>query len=91
MQVSIDVVLHKLESELAAARQQQSKAKMREHLAAVRALCDIVLAEQEETYIQSAPIVSPQRPIPAAPAPVFSPTPVPLKEEGANGGSLLDF
>lgn len=88
MQVSVEAVLNKLTSELAAARQQHNAVKVREHLAAIRALCDLVLEEQQE--IQPAPAtVLEQRPIHTAPS--FSPAPVLLKEEGANGGSLLDF
>lgn len=89
MQVSVEAVLNKLTSELAAARQQQNTAKVREHLAAIRALCDLILEEQQET--QAAPVILEQRPVYTAPAPTFSPAPVLLKEEGANGGSLLDF
>jgi hypothetical protein len=87
MQVSVEAVLNKLTSELAAAKQQHNTLKVREHLAAIRALCDLVLEEQEG--VQAAPAVLEQRPIHTAPS--FSPTPVLLKEEGANGGSLLDF
>lgn len=88
MQVSVEAVLNKLTSELAAARQQHNAAKVREHLAAIRALCDLVLEEQQE--VQSAPATMLEsRPISTAPS--FSPAPVLLKEEGANGGSLLDF
>lgn len=88
MQVSVEAVLNKLTSELAAAKQQHNTAKVREHLAAIRALCDLVLEEQQEVQAAPATMLG-QRPIHSAPS--FSPTPVPLKEEGANGGSLLDF
>jgi hypothetical protein len=88
MQVSVEAVLNKLTSEVAAARQQHNTAKVREHLAAIRALCDLVLEEQQEAQIAPAAMLE-QRPIHTAPS--FSPAPVPLKEEGANGGSLLDF
>ena len=88
MQVSVEAVLNKLTSEVAAARQQHNTAKVREHLAAIRALCDLVLEEQQE--VQAAPTtVLEQRPVHTSPS--FSPAPVLLKEEGANGGSLLDF
>jgi len=64
-------------------------AKMRESLAAIRALCDLLL-EGENQPTESAP--APRAvPLSASPAPQPVLSQKKLEEEGANGDSLFEF
>ncbi|MCP8968013.1 YwdI family protein [Ectobacillus ponti] len=81
MQISAEQIVMKMTQELAAA--QQEPAKLREHVAAVRALCDLLL-EAQPAALPASPVM------PAVPQPMFRTMPLPAKEEDG-GGSLLDF
>jgi hypothetical protein len=51
--ISIATVLAKMEAELRRARAADSPQRVREHVAAVRALCDLVLEEEEKREVPS--------------------------------------
>jgi hypothetical protein len=84
--ISIATILAKMEEELRRARAADNPQRVREHVAAVRALCDLVLEEGEK------------REMPAVSLPETAPL---LIRQGkgervdiggdANGPSLLDF
>jgi Family of unknown function (DUF5327) len=84
--ISIAAILVKMEEELRRAKAADSPQRVREHVAAVRALCDLVLEEEEK------------REMPAVSLPEAAPL---LLRQGkgeridigddANGSSLLDF
>ena len=64
-------------------------AKMRESLAAIRALCDLVLEGENQP---AASALAPRAiPLSASPAPQPVLTEKKLVEEGANGDSLFEF
>ncbi|MFX3625037.1 MAG: YwdI family protein [Ectobacillus sp.] len=85
MQVSIDAILNKMAKELALAQQtKQDIQKIREHVMAIRTLCDLVLEEQKEAR-PAQPQFAPQA---IAPASIKLPY---FEEDDANGDSLLDF
>jgi hypothetical protein len=84
--ISIAAILAKMEEELRRAKAVDSPQRVREHVAAVRALCDLVLEEEEK------------REMPAVSLPEAAP--LLLRQgkgeridigDGANGPSLLDF
>ncbi|MFD3446770.1 YwdI family protein [Microbacteriaceae bacterium 4G12] len=91
MQVSIDTILAKMAKEIATTQQyKHDSQKVREHITAIRTLCELLLDEHGD--IEVAPRVTP------APAPALTPAQMPLssrnayaEEDGANGTSLLDF
>lgn len=82
MHIPIGVILNKIESELSLAKQEQHSERVREHLAAVRTLCDIVLDVKHETTSSK---VSPSTTDIKAVQRVYE------EEDDANGNSLLDF
>ena len=93
MQISSDKILNKMASEIAKAKGSDSH-KAKEHLLVVRALCDLLLEEQPEASAYVEPtlrtnVVAPQMPV--QPMASFSGEPVYVKEDDANGNSLLDF
>ncbi|HDX9579354.1 YwdI family protein [Bacillus cytotoxicus] len=93
MQISSDKILNKMAGEIAKAKGSDSH-KAKEHLLVVRALCDLLLDEQTgaSVYVEptlKANVVAPQMPI--QPIASFSGEPVYVKEDDANGNSLLDF
>ncbi|ENQ3106805.1 YwdI family protein [Bacillus cereus] len=92
MQISSDKILNKMASEIAKAKGSDSR-KAKEHLLVVRALCDLLLEEQPEAsaYVETlrTNVVAPQMSV--QPMASFSGEPVYVKEDDANGNSLLDF
>lgn len=87
--ITQQTILRQMETLVAEARQANSEQQAREKFAAIKALCDVVLAEQSVSKPQVlAPTISNQ-------APVFSqPVAIPaqkLHEDDANGDSLFDF
>lgn len=85
MTIPSERILTEIEKHLERARP-ENPANMRETLAAIRALCDVVLEDGLE---------EPEPGIPALPrTPKASPLRMqetPIKEDGANGDSLFDF
>jgi hypothetical protein len=91
MNISMDTILNKLAKELSLTEQQKhNPQKVREHLVAIRTLCDLILDEEREAEVRSVPLPEPKFTAPVQ-APPFSPEPVYLQEDDANGSSLLDF
>ncbi|PEX85331.1 YwdI family protein [Bacillus cereus] len=95
MHISSEKILNKMANEIAKAKSSDGQ-KSKEHVLVVRALCDLLLEEQAEprTYrepqvqsqiIGSQPMTTVQPVMPVSGEPVY------IKEEDANGNSLLDF
>ena len=80
MAITTEMLLEKMEQELAKPAEQ-----LREHIYAVKALCEVLL--------ESGKAVQPEEPLPASPSvPKTVLKPEPLKMEGgANGDSIFDF
>ncbi|KAB2445457.1 YwdI family protein [Bacillus luti] len=95
MQISSDKILNKMANEVAKAKSSEGQ-KSKEHLLVVRALCDLLLDEQVESHTYREPQVQSQI-IGSQPTTTFQPVipvsgePVYIKEDDANGNSLLDF
>ncbi|QWU06571.1 YwdI family protein [Heyndrickxia coagulans] len=81
MAITTEMLLEKMEQELAKAKQAMPAEQFREHIYAVKALCEVLLESQ------------PEQPLPASPSvPKTVLKPEPLKmEDGANGDSIFDF
>ncbi|MFD1032951.1 YwdI family protein [Metaplanococcus flavidus] len=63
------------------------EAKMRQSIAAIRALCDLLLDGEEQPAAPAPRAI----PLAASPAPQPVLTEKKLKEDGANGDSLFEF
>ncbi|WPK12580.1 YwdI family protein [Lysinibacillus louembei] len=84
--ISYDVLLKQLEQHVLQAKNAVNEQEMREHLSAVRALCDVVLTAQSKPQIAALPqVITPQTTAQA------TAQATPLQENGANGDSLFDF
>lgn len=80
-------ILAEMERQLHQARTTNDEQAIREALAAIRSLCEVVLGEET---IASQPVV--QQAVPLAQQPkIHSLESKPLVEEDANGGSIFDF
>ncbi|MGD7042903.1 YwdI family protein [Jeotgalibacillus proteolyticus] len=97
MSISEEQLLAKIEQQLGQAKN-ASSAQKREHLHAIRTLCDLALdnnAPRTEALnsVENVRIPLKQTPAYSAPAqPVSLPQEKPVKmEDGANGDSLFDF
>lgn len=86
MAVAHDRVITEIEKHARQARAGDS-AKMRESLAAIRALCDLLLDGEEQPAAPAPRAI----PLSASPAPQPVLTEKKLEEEGANGDSLFEF
>ena len=88
--ISYEAIVAQIERAVQQAKQAQSEQQMREQLAAVRALCDVVLGQQASPVARA--IV---QQVPSAPvqAPVMQQANVSskLQEPDANGDSIFDF
>lgn len=87
MTVGHERVIAEIEKHARQARSGDS-AKMRESVAVIRALCDLLLESDGEQPAAPAPRAIPLSASPA-PQPVFSEEK--LEEDGANGDSLFEF
>lgn len=85
MSITTEMLLEKMEQELAKAKQAMPAEQFREHIYVVKALCEVLL--------ESGKAVQPEEPLPASPSvPKTVLKPEPLKMEGgANGDSIFDF
>jgi len=95
MQISSDKILNKMANEVAKAKNSEEQ-KAKEHLLVVRALCDLLLDEQVETsaYVEprlQSQVITPHPTMTVQPIAAVSGEPVYIKEDDANGNSLLDF
>lgn len=105
MNISVTKIIDKMISELQLAKVEGDHTKVKQHVQAVRTLCDLVLDDSQlepvanqqmvinsPKKINSAPLVSPYVPPVSQAAPVSNlPTGTKLEEEDANGDSLFDF
>ncbi|WP_276210681.1 YwdI family protein [Heyndrickxia coagulans] len=82
MAITTEMLLEKMEQELAKAKQAMPAEQLREHIYAVKALCEVLLESGKA-----------EQPLPAGPSvPKTVLKPEPLKmEDGANGDSIFDF
>ncbi|KIL52738.1 YwdI family protein [Jeotgalibacillus campisalis] len=99
MSITDEQVLAKIEQQIGQARQAPS-AKRREHLHAIRTLCDLALDQEAPLTEGSGNINRRTNPMPANQAPVYSAPAKPVSisqekpvkmEDGSNGDSLFDF
>ncbi|EJS65969.1 YwdI family protein [Bacillus cereus] len=95
MHISSEKILNKMANEIAKAKSSDGQ-KSKEHVLVVRALCDLLLEEQAEPHTYREPqvqsqIIGSQPMTTVQPAMPVSGEPVYIKEEDANGNSLLDF
>ncbi|WP_078378558.1 YwdI family protein [Sutcliffiella halmapala] len=104
MSITLEKVLQRLQAELNLAHQTGNLQKKREHLAAMKSLCELAL-ETDDEYEQKAvaPRVQaatpsypmnnfvPQVPIQQPIQPITTLPSKPIKEDEANGDSIFDF
>ncbi|HSI66020.1 MAG TPA: YwdI family protein [Planococcus sp. (in: firmicutes)] len=86
MAIETSRILTEIEKHTALAKQ-GDPAKMRESVAAIRALCDLLLSDDggRREDFRAVPVAQPQ------PAQTLTTEAKPMKENGANGESLFDF
>ena len=88
--ISYEAIISQIERAVQQAKQAQSEQQMREQLAAVKVLCDVVLEQQASqvtrTIVQQVPSAPVQAPV-MQQANVSSK----LQEPDANGDSIFDF
>lgn len=87
--ISYQTILQQLEKQLDEAKKATAEQQIRESLTAVRALCDVVLAQSIETS-KTQPKHIPQM-LTQSPAQQMVYTEKMDEEDGANGDSLFDF
>ncbi|MFE7063607.1 YwdI family protein [Sutcliffiella sp. NPDC057660] len=101
MSITLDKVLQRMQAELNLAQGTGSLQKKREHLAAMKSLCELALEEDVQQVTRpAAPSMQPVAPTLAASnfAPIAQQSPPmsnfpskPMKEDEANGDSIFDF
>ncbi|MCA1320354.1 YwdI family protein [Bacillus tianshenii] len=101
MSITLDKVLQRMQAELNRAQETGNVQKKREHLAAMKSLCELALEEDvQQERRPAAPSMQPSAPTFAANnfvPPVQPSQPVnhfpskPMKEDEANGDSIFDF
>lgn len=88
--ITQQAILTQMEKLTAEARQASSEQQAREKFAAIKALCEVVLAEQTIEKQQSVSISAITPSVPTFTQPVAIPSQK-LQEDDANGDSLFDF
>ncbi|BDG33923.1 hypothetical protein PthBH41_36350 [Parageobacillus thermoglucosidasius] len=88
MNIPIAAILTKMEEQLRQAKTAASQQRLREHIAAVRALCDLVL-EKEEAEAKETTAVSSAAVVPLS-IPQGKSERIDIGDD-ANGPSLFDF
>lgn len=92
--ISHEQVLAEMERQLQLARTARDERAVREALAAIRSLCEVVLGAAPSVRPARTELPKEQVQQPIITQPVSSTMPLegrPLEEEDANGGSLFDF
>ncbi|MBO8175911.1 MAG: YwdI family protein [Bacillus sp. (in: Bacteria)] len=93
MNVSYATLLRKMEQELHQAKQSGQLQSIRQHVQAIKALCELVLEEQEEA--QAAMIETAQSKVKTISSTTIQPpslsSQVLTTDDGANGESIFDF
>ncbi|MCH7320507.1 YwdI family protein [Solibacillus sp. MA9] len=88
--ITQQTILMQIEKLTIEARQATSEQQVREKFAAIKAICDVVLAENRTEKQQSVSVTPNAMPVPAFTQPVAIPSQK-LQEDDANGDSLFDF
>lgn len=88
--ITQQTILTQLEKLITEARQAGSEQQVREKFAAIKAICDVVLAENRTEKQQLVSMTPNAMPAPALTQPVAIPSQK-LQEDDANGDSLFDF
>lgn len=87
--IPYETLLAEMEKHMILAKQKTSDQQLREHITAIRALCDVVLSTNKTdnlATIQKVEEKSTEKPI------IYSNVPSqPLEEDDANGSSIFDF
>ena len=85
--ISYDRILAEIERQLVSARESANEGEMREALAAIRSLSEVALGGNTEKSEQVVPKMLKINEVQT----LTSLESTPMKEEGANGGSIFDF
>lgn len=85
--ISYAQVFKEMEIRLQVARKTSNEQEMREALAAIRSLCEVILGEEGEKGAQVVPKMLETPPVHS----LTSLEAKPIQEDGANGESLFDF
>lgn len=103
MNISYHTILKKMEEKLIEAKSTNSNTQVREHVQAIKTLCEVILMEERTSEASYQPAVQTQtKPIQYQAQPTVISTPTPSTsptlgekrletEDGANGDSLFDF
>lgn len=90
MDISVSKLLNKMDAELIEAKKAETNAKIREHVYAIKAICELIL--EESSTVKNVQVKPPTIPAPTVMQPIDVPKQKRLKEDdGANGDSLFDF
>jgi len=97
MQISYDMILKKIEEKLRDARGENRETKIREHVQAIKTLCEVILDESSTSPTtfsqdtQPATFVTSVKPISTS-SPITSLGEKKLEsDDGSNGDSIFDF
>lgn len=77
--ISYDTLISEIERHILLAKSTENTQQLREHLSAIRALCDVGLVQNNGEVAITQQITN------------VVPSPVKLKEEDGNGTSIFDF
>lgn len=83
--ISYDTLIKEMEKHILLARSSKNNQELREHLSAIRALCDVGLVQSDVESINI------QRPANIQEVTNLPSTSAKLEEEDANGTSIFDF
>ncbi len=89
--ISYDRILLEMSHQLHVAQKTSNEQEVREAVAAIRSLCEVVLGGQAEKKVQVKPQASVLSQAPIAQVPTSLEAKPLVEEDGANGGSLFDF
>ncbi|TQR08751.1 YwdI family protein [Psychrobacillus soli] len=89
--ISSEHILMQIDKQLQQAKTTGNEQSKREALAAIRALCDLVLDSVPSASLQAPSVVQVPRVVQAVSVAPTIQQPVALKEDDANGESLFDF
>jgi hypothetical protein len=87
LDISVNQLLKKIESELHRAKQEENALKRRESIHSIKILCELILEENDKSLAVAKPLQPTSQVITTT---SLSPKKLEMKEE-ANGDSLFDF
>lgn len=87
--IPYEILLNEIEKQLTIAKQKDNGKQLREHLVAIRALCDVGLSTEQNDK----PVTIPKTAEKIEEKPIIykNVSSSPMKEEDANGPSIFDF